>query len=65
MIRNTRTPLAPSGSGNWFKDVGQKILCIKEKEEVAELKRKLESSTQKITFLTLAAVGYDPSIAPT
>lgn len=50
--------LAGSGSGNWVKDASKKVLWLKEKEDILDLKRKLSSASDTITMLTLAAIGF-------
>jgi hypothetical protein len=50
--------LAGSGSGNWVKDASKKVLWLKEKEDILELRRKLSSASETITILTLAAIGF-------
>lgn len=50
--------LAGSGSGNWVKDASKKVLWMKEKEDILELRRKLSSVSETITMLTLAAMGF-------
>jgi len=51
------TSLCPGGSGNWLKDAGKKVLWVNEKEEVAELRTKLQGASDTITMLVLAAIG--------
>jgi hypothetical protein len=50
--------LAASGSGNWVKDASKKVLWLKEKEDISDLRRKLSSASDTITMLTLAAMGF-------
>jgi hypothetical protein len=50
--------LGVGGSGNWIKDEGKKIVWLKEKEYVLDLRRKLGSASDTITMLTLAAMGF-------
>jgi hypothetical protein len=49
--------LAASGSGNRVKDASKKVLWLKEKEDILDLRRKLSSASDTITMLTLAAMG--------
>jgi hypothetical protein len=44
-----------NGSGNRAKDAGKKIRWLTEKNDIAELRRKLRGSSETITMLTLAA----------
>lgn len=53
-----RISLAASGSGSWVRDAGKKFLWLKEKDDVLELKRRLHRSSESITMLALAAMGY-------
>jgi hypothetical protein len=50
--------LVGSGSGNWVKDASKKVIWLKEKEDILDLKRKLRLASDTITILTLAAIGY-------
>ena len=50
--------LRPGGSGNWAKDTSKKFLWLKEKDDVIELRRKVQSASDTITLLVLAAVGF-------
>jgi len=50
--------LADSASGNWVKDASKKVLWLKEKDDILELRRKLSSASETITMLTLAAMGF-------
>lgn len=52
------TSLRVSGSGNWAKDVSKKLIWLKEKEDILDLRRKLNSASDTITMLTLAAIGF-------
>jgi hypothetical protein len=45
------------GSGNWAKDVSKKFIWLKEKEDILDLRRKLNSASDIITMLTLASMG--------
>ncbi|KAE9373748.1 hypothetical protein N431DRAFT_338810 [Stipitochalara longipes BDJ] len=55
--------LAGSGSGNWVKDASKKVLWLKEKEDILELRRKLSSASDTITMLTLAAMAKSNKLA--
>jgi hypothetical protein len=50
--------LVAGGSGNWMRDAGKKIVWLKEKEDILDLRRKLGSASDTITMLTLAAMGF-------
>jgi hypothetical protein len=45
------------GSGNWLKDASKKMLWLKEKEDIIELKRKFHSASAILTMLISAANG--------
>jgi hypothetical protein len=47
------TSLGALGSGNWMKDVSKKFIWMKEKENILDLRRKLNSASHTITMLTL------------
>jgi 2'-5' RNA ligase len=49
--------LSSDGSGNWAKDVSKKIAWVTKKEEVLELRRKLQTAINMIMMLVLAAEG--------
>jgi hypothetical protein len=49
--------LSSDGSGNWAKDVSKKLTWLTKKEEVLELRRKLQVASSTITLLVLAAIG--------
>ena len=51
------TTLCVAGSGNWFKDTSKKVVWLKEKEDILELRRKLGLASDTITVLVLAAIG--------
>jgi hypothetical protein len=51
------TSLAAGSSGNWAKDAVKKVEWLKEKEDVLELRRKLQMASDTITMLVLAAMG--------
>ncbi|PQE09015.1 vegetative cell wall protein [Rutstroemia sp. NJR-2017a WRK4] len=48
---------ASGGSGNLVKDISKKFIWMKEKEDILDLRRKLNSATDMITMSTLAAMG--------
>ena len=52
------TSLGTGGSGNWIKDAGKKVVWLKEKDDILDLRRKLGSASDAITVLTLAAMGF-------
>jgi hypothetical protein len=54
--------LRPGGSGNWAKDASKKVLWLKEKDDIIELKRRINSASSMITLLVLAAIGFVVSI---
>ena len=49
--------LCLAGSGNWFKDASKKVVWLKEKDDILELRRKLGFASDTITVLILAAMG--------
>jgi hypothetical protein len=49
--------LCTGGSGNWLKDASKKVAWLKEKEDVLELRRKLQSASDILTLLILTAMG--------
>ncbi|KAF4615625.1 hypothetical protein G7Y89_g15282 [Cudoniella acicularis] len=51
------TSLSPGGCGNWLKDASKKVVWLKEKEDILELRRKLQMASDTITMLCLAAMG--------
>lgn len=51
------TSLSPGGSGNWIKDASKKVLWLKEKEDIVELRRKLRIASDTLMMLILAAMG--------
>lgn len=51
------TSLAAGRSGNWAKDAAKKVGWLKEKEDVLELRRKLQMASDTIMMLVLAAMG--------
>lgn len=52
------TSLSAVGSGNWLKDASKKVVWLKEKEDILDLRRKLHSASDTIMMLTLAALGF-------
>jgi hypothetical protein len=52
------TSLGVGGSGNWIKDAGKKVVWLKEKGDILDLRRKLSSASDTITMVTLAAMGF-------
>ncbi len=59
------TSLSLEGSGNWIKDTSKKVLWLKEKEDITELRRKLHVASDNLMILILAAMGYAPHVFPT
>jgi hypothetical protein len=51
------TSLSPPGCGNWLKDASKKVVWLKEKEDILELRGKLRMASGSITMLCLAAMG--------
>ncbi|CZR63961.1 uncharacterized protein PAC_13858 [Phialocephala subalpina] len=51
------TSLCAGGSAQWLKDVTKKVLWQKEKEEILELRRKLQMASHTIAMLCLTAIG--------
>lgn len=49
--------LSAKGSGTWVKDASKKVLWLKEKNYVLDLRRKLQMASDTITLLCLAAMG--------
>jgi hypothetical protein len=49
--------LSLGGSGNRLKDAAKKVIWVKEKEDILELRRKLQVAGDTITMLSLAAMG--------
>jgi len=50
--------LGVSGSGNFAKDVSKKLLWLREKEDISEVRNKLSTASRTVTLLTLEAMGY-------
>ncbi len=51
------TSLSTGGSGSLIKDVSKKVIWLKEKEDVLDLRRKLRAASDTITLLCLSAIG--------
>jgi hypothetical protein len=51
------TSLSAGGSGNWLKDASKKVVWLKEKEDILELRRELLLASDTLTILILAAIG--------
>jgi hypothetical protein len=51
------TSFCTGGSGNWLRDASKKVVWLKEKEDILELRRKLDSASGTLTILVLAAMG--------
>lgn len=51
------TSMRAGGSGRWLKDASKKMLWLKEKEDILELRRKLHLASDTLTVLILAANG--------
>lgn len=45
--------LCADGSGSWIEDVSEKVVWLKEKEDILDLRRKLNFASDPITLLTL------------
>ena len=45
------------GSGNWVKDASKKILWLKEKDDIIELRRRISTASSAIQLLVSAAMG--------
>lgn len=54
--------LQPGGSGKWAKDASKKVLWLKERDDVIELRQKISSASGMITLLVLAAIGLVVSL---
>ena len=52
------TSLCAAGSGKWLKDASKKVLWLKEKEDVLELRRRLHLAIGTLTVLILAAMEW-------
>lgn len=50
--------LCAGGSGSRIKDVSKKVLWLKEKDDILDLRRKLQTASDTITMLILATVGF-------
>ncbi|PVH79347.1 hypothetical protein DL98DRAFT_589416 [Cadophora sp. DSE1049] len=51
------TSMLPGGSGNWMKDVSKKVLWLKEKDDIVDLRRRLQLASDALLMLTMAAMG--------
>jgi len=56
--RKYGTSFAGSGSGNWIRDASKKMIWLKEKKDILDLRRKLGSASDAITMLSLTAMGF-------
>jgi hypothetical protein len=54
---NYGTQLSAGGSGNWLKDASKKVVWLKEKENVLELRKKLHMASDTLVMSILAAMG--------
>ena len=52
------TSLCEDGSGSWIKDTSKKVMWLKEKEDIIELRRKLHIFSDTIMLLSDAAQKY-------
>jgi len=52
------TSLQAGGSGKWIRDAAKKVQWLKEKDDIVELRRKIQSASGMIILLVLAAMGY-------
>ena len=52
------TSLGVLASGTWAKALSKKLIWLKEKEDILDLRRKLNTASDIITMLTLAAMGF-------
>ena len=50
--------LCPGGSGSWYKDSSKKILWRSEKEDIVELRRRLKNTSDALSVMILAAIGF-------
>jgi hypothetical protein len=51
------TSFAAGSTVNWAKDTAKKVGWLEEKEDILELRRKLQTPNDTITMLVLAAMG--------
>jgi hypothetical protein len=51
------TSFGVNGSGSWVKDTTKRVVWVKEKEDILDLRRNLAAASDTITTLTLAAMG--------
>jgi hypothetical protein len=54
---NYGTQLSAGGSANWLKDASKKVVWLKEKENVSELRKKLHMASDTLVMSILAAIG--------
>lgn len=52
------TSLCAAGSGKWLKDASKKVLWLKEKKDVLELRRRLHLASDTLTVLIIAAMEW-------
>lgn len=52
------TSLCVAGSGKWLKDASKKVLWLKEKKDIVELRRMLHLASDTITVLILAVTAW-------
>ena len=50
--------LCAAGSGKWLKDASKKVLWLKEKKDVLELRRRLHLASETLTVLMVAAMAW-------
>lgn len=48
--------LCAQGSGSWLRDVSKKVLWLKEKDDIVDLKRKLHMASNTISTLCFTAM---------
>jgi len=53
--RKYRASLNLGGSGNWLKDASKKVVWLREKEDILELRRKLHTFSDTLLILSDAA----------
>ena len=51
------TSLNAGGSGYWLKDICKKVKWLKEKKDVINVRRKLQTASGALTMLIPAAIG--------
>jgi hypothetical protein len=52
------TSLQAGGSGKWIRDAAKKVQWLKEKDDIVELRRNIQSASDTIILLVLAAMGF-------